>query len=1369
MASVVDKQYIIAIGASAGGLEAISVFFDFTPLDAVSYIVIQHLSSDFKSQMAQILKNHTQLQVIEVTDDIEIESNKVYLIPSTNFMVIENGKLILSDKKDMPRPHMTIDHFFTSLAKERGEKAIGVILSGTGADGSKGVEAIKKAGGYIIVQDPDTAGFNEMPKAAIKTGFADVILAPEGMPQRIEDYVNNGFHGMLTAQDDEEISETDLTGIFALIKGCLPLDFTEYKRPTILRRIKKRMEEQSFIGIDKYYQYLQKNSREVELLANDFLIGVTSFFRDPEAFRIIDEEVIPDILRNKGQDDILKIWVAGCATGEEAYSLAILIKEHISKDHNHLEVKIFATDINKTALNIGSKGRYGDSIRNSMSEARLKKYFVKTETGYQISHEIRKMLIFAQHDLGNNSPYCHIDLISCRNLLIYMNTDLQKKVFSMMHFGLKKDGYLFLGPSESAAVLRTGFKEISNKWNIYKSTKSDRKVRLNTFSSPVFEEMKPSSTELSSKADIPMSTTSIVDEINLAVFEESGYSGVCTDENLRVLRSFGDPSEYLKNEIFNFNLNDLLPDHISLTFKAAAHKAGLLNKRIVLKGLKFENKLSPLIQLVDIVIKPIVAGKSHDKLLLILFKRNKTKLNGSDNIQSIDIEQLTKDHLYSLENELAEAKLNLETAYERIASSNENMQSFNEELLSANEEMQSANEELQSLNEELQTINKEHQLTNAELTESNDDLNNYFRSNLNGQLFVDKNLLLKNYSPAAVKHINIRESDIGRPLSNITTNIKLETLIDDIKIVIDHEETIIREAISSDGKTYQVMTMPYLRKDTLIADGAIVSFYDISELKKLFNDLDISNNSLLHNNEKITRVNKKLEDRNEQLKNSRNYTEEIFNTIHDPLVVLDTDLRVIRATDGFYQMFKVDKEDTEGNLLFELGNKQWDIPLLHNQLINILPERGSFKAIEVDHEFNLIGRKIMRLTARQFDTHTSDKLILLAIHDLTDTRKVEEGLAEAERLLAENKERLHFAIESAGIGAWDFNPVSKELIWDNRCKELFGLLPGDPLDHTIFLNLIHPNDRLEADDIINKTLKGVNNGELNIEYRSLGLHDQKVRWLKSQGKAYFDDNNEAIRFIGTLVDISMEKELEASTKELLIKKDEFISIASHELKTPVTSLKASLQLLSRMKNNPSPAMLPVLLDQSSRSMEKITTLIDDLLSVTRMNEGQLRLNKTNFAIVDLLNECCSHVRAAGKHELIVDGDKALKIFADEHRIEQVLVNLVNNAVKYSPDSRNIYLSVKKENGMAKVSVKDKGPGIPADKLEHLFDRYYRENHSGEKYSGLGLGLYISSEIIKRHEGLIGVESKVGKGSTFWFLLPIAADKTGLTVSDVLKD
>ncbi|MGY4540039.1 two-component system CheB/CheR fusion protein [Mucilaginibacter sp. UYNi724] len=984
MAKIVNQQYIIAIGASAGGLEAISAFFDYTPLDSVSYILIQHLSADFKSQMVQILAQHSKLQVVEAIENVDIKANTVYLIPSNKFMIVKNGRLILSDKKDQPRPHMTIDYFFKSLAEERGNKAIGIILSGTGDDGSKGIQAIKKAGGIVLVQDPNTAGFNGMPLAAIATDCADKILSPEAMPQVIEEYVKDGLLELLTDEPAGHISEEELGEIFSLIKGNLPLDFSDYKRPTIIRRIKRRMVANNFNKVSTYRDFLTNNTAEINLLTNDFLISVTSFFRDPEAFKIIEEIVISDIIK-KNNGDALKIWVAGCATGEEAYSIAILVKEYLNNTPKNIEVKIFASDISKVALDTASKGIYPESITKTVSKARLQQFFTKEGTAYKVKHEIRKMLIFAQHDLTKNPPYCNIDLISCRNLLIYLNAALQQKVFALMHFGLKKGGYLFLGPSESASVIKDGFAEISGKWNVLKSNKTGKAIRLDAFSSHMIGDIKTTTVEVNKKAIVPVSKSELTDQVNSALLKESGFNGVCTDENLSVVQSFGNTKNYLKNINFNHNLNDLLPDHVSIVLKAAAHKALKLDERVVLDSLNFEVSDKAKIKLINIIISPFYLNGSEERLLLVLFTDSQTKITEKNVIHIADINEVTKEHVISLEQEVAQLKHTLDVAHERIASSNENMQSFNEELQSANEEMQSANEEmqstneeLQSVNEELQTVNKDHQLTIDELTDLNDDLNNYFRSNINGQLFVDRDLLLKRYSPGAVKHINIREGDIGRPLSNITTNIKFETLIDDISKVIHNGESITREAEALDGNTYQVMTMPYLKKHSKNPDGAIISFYNITELKKLLKELDISNKSLDVSNGNLDNSNKSLLRINADLNNF------VFGASHDlnaPIVNIEMLLEILND--------KLDMKDPEVLNLSGMMNKA--VTNFKN-IIGDLARVGYIESEETDdnresfpaifEEINEVLQEKIKVSKAVFHTHFKIKDVRFAKKNL---------------------------------------------------------------------------------------------------------------------------------------------------------------------------------------------------------------------------------------------------------------------------------------------------------------------------------------------------------------------------------------------------
>ncbi len=524
-------------------------------------------------------------------------------------------------------------------------------------------------------------------------------------------------------------------------------------------------------------------------------------------------------------------------------------------------------------------------------------------------------------------------------------------------------------------------------------------------------------------------------------------------------------------------------------------------------------------------------------------------------------------------------------------------------------------------------------------------------------------------------------------------------------------------------------------------------------IEQLENELTLSHLE----NKRITAQQAVLADRlelaNQEL-NDLSYTERIINTLRDPLIVMDKDLKVMRCTSGFYNKFNVTETDTEGHYFFDLGNQQWNIPELRYLLESILPEKKIVIDFEVTHVFPSIGRRVMSLNARQLDKANGGQLILLDIEDITDKRKIEEGLAEIELLLQESKDRLQLAIDAAGLGTWDYNTLTGELISDSRCKEMFGLLPTTHIDYPRFIALIHSEDRNHIHEILQQALKGANNGEYEEEFRTTATTDENFKWIKFKGKAYFNAEGHAYRLVGTSVDITGQKILDQATRELLKKKDDFMSIASHELKTPITTLKAALQLLNRRKDNNPDKMTGTLIVQANKSMERVTTLIENLLNTNKLTEGQLHLNKTSFTIAQMIADCCQHIRIAGVYSIIADGDKELMIYADADRIDQVVINFVNNSIKYAPGSKEIHISIEKVNNMAKVSVRDNGPGIPPEKLPYLFDRYYRADSSGLQYSGLGLGLYISAEIIKRHNGKIGVDSEIGKGSTFWFTLPL---------------
>ncbi|MEJ5961428.1 CheR family methyltransferase [Pedobacter immunditicola] len=1176
-------QYIIAIGASAGGLEALTAFFEHTPMDSVSYVIIPHLSPDFKSRMVEILSRHSSLEVLEAEEGMRVETNKVYLIPNRKYMGIKDGQLFMYEKEGQPLPHMTIDVFFTSLAEERGNRAIGVVLSGGGSDGSRGAVAIENAGGMVMVQDPSNAKFDGMPNATIAISNTSYILPAEELPMAIQQYVHEDQN--IGIEPDAPLSEEFLSNIVNLIKGQFPFDFTEYKLPTLERRIKRRMLHQNIKDENLFFSYLQENPSEVELLIGDFLIGVTSFFRDAEAFHILENEVIPQIVEQKSGNDYIKIWVACCATGEEAYSLAILIKEYLVKNKMEIDVKIFATDINRTALNQAAKGVFSDKIVKTVSQQRLDDFFDKGVNNYKIKPDIRRMLIFAQHDLIKNPPYCDVDLISCRNMLIYVKPALQKQILSKLSFGLRKNGYLFLGSSENISIAKDDFTEVSAKWKIYQSVVIKRRINIDNSLSAPLSDLPLEFIKNVTKDKISTMQPALLPSMTEMILTESGFCGVSIDQEGNVIQAFGDLSPYLKSERFNFNLQQLLPETLALAFSASLNKVVKLNQRVRINNIEFTEPDSARSSRVDLLISPFGDRKSKIKGLMVLFKPVVETPEGQRAGKDFSIDIQTKEYIAQLEEDIYQLRQDLLSSSELLESSKEAMQAYNEELLSANEEMQSTNEELQSINEELETINTEHKYTIEELTNLNDDLNNYFRSNINGQLFVDRDILLKKYSPGAIKHINIRESDIGRPLSNITTNIKFETLIEDIKKVMSNGEIIIQEIESNEGKIYQVMTSPYLRKSNKEIYGAIITFYDISELKKMQDELK------------------------------------------------------------------------------------------------------------------------------------------------------------------ETSKMLGLATVAGEIGTWSINVHTRELISSHRLKEIFSF----PTEEQMTFDLMIAQIVSEQQSLVRNSIeKSITSGEkFEIEYPIHGFQDGKLRWVRAMGNLTHNKEGKTEYLTGIMHDVTDHKLDD-------MRKNDFISIVSHELKTPLTSLTGYLQILAAKAQKVNDTFGINALAKANYQVKKMTTLINDFLNVSRLENGKIYLNRQTFEIDELVKEIVEEVMTStsGYHITLLPGCK-LTVNADRDKIGQVISNLLSNAIKYSQKTCNIEVSCVELPNVVQVSIKDDGIGINIEDQEKLFDRYSRiESMNTKTISGFGIGLYLSSEIIQRHNGKIWVESKIDEGSTFCFSLPL---------------
>lgn len=920
----IEPHHIVALGASSGGLEELIVFFENTSLDGTAFVIVQHLSPDCKSRLDQILSRHSKLTMQVAEDGMPLQRNFVYLIPGDKFLTMQRGRLHLTEKAGVRMPHMTVNTFFTSLAAECGPRAIGVILSGLGSDGTDGLKAIKRAGGMVLVRNPETAQFNSMPSNAIATGLVDFIVEPESMPAVIDDYVKRELTLLANSISDNQNME-ELVG---LISAQLPFDFSDYKPTTILRRIKKRAAYNNFEQLESYLDFARSNPAEIEALAKDFLISVTAFFRDQKAFDVLKNEVLPNIVNGLQTTDEIRIWIAGCATGEEAYSMAIMVRELLGDRHSEYQVKIFATDIDSAALLHAGKGIYPATAVAKIEQSQLEKYFVRTGDSYQVKPVIRKMVLFAQHDLVKNPPYCNMHLISCRNLLIYMTPVLQKKIYQMLLFGLKQNGFLFLGSSESPIPILNSLEVTSKQWKIFKNLKAARLLNFETFSLPESLYRQPYN-QPAIPDELPRgSDKTLAAAINETIIDDLQDLVICIDENKRVLKSYGDTSKFLKQKIFTTDLMDLLPAPLTIAFSTLLNKVGHTQQKASVTGVVIQQNDQPI--RVDLSVIPVVFKGRKNGLLVVRFSESHNKPSDAEAFEGLlHLDAYTQ----SLEEENREFKEQLAGANDRLSAMHENMQSFNEELLSANEEMQSANEEMQSINEELHTINAEYQAKNRELSELNDDLNNYFRSNTNGQLFVSEGLQLKRFSPGTVRLINLLESDIGRPITDISTNFRFESITDDVKQVIADGQTITRQVQANDGRWYQIMTMAYVQQASTSRTGAVITFNDITELKTTQHELN-------HKNEVLTRINEDLD----------NFVHTASHDLLAPLASLSNAIGLIKeivpSNDELDPLFRIVKDSVKNfkGMIEEIGG----VARIENQSVSteLVALQDIFESVE---------------------------------------------------------------------------------------------------------------------------------------------------------------------------------------------------------------------------------------------------------------------------------------------------------------------------------------------------------------------------------------------------------------------------------------
>lgn len=1180
---------VVGIGASAGGLEAFRQFIKAIPKQSgIAYIFVQHLHPDHSSSLPEILQRETKLPVVEISNNVEVRPDHIYIIPANKMLVATDGILQLSarppDKLNMP-----IDVFFTSLAEVHQSQAIGIVLSGTGTDGTNGLKKIKDQGGITFVQEPASASYISMPESAINAELADFIMPPAEMPEQLQQ-INRTFHHTThepMAKGNDEKNPDSFKQVLHLLRVRRGVDFTYYKQTTIHRRILRRIALLKLENINDYLVYLRQNKSEQENLFQDLLIPVTSFFRDPKIFSNLCDEVFSKLLKTKSIDDPLRIWVAGCSTGEEVYSMAICLQECLRDKPSAIKIQLFATDISENSIGKARAGIYSNREMNGVSETQIQQFFTKTNGNYQVKRTIRDMCVFANHNFLKDPPFSKIDLISCRNVLIYMEPYLQQKALAVFHYSLNEKGFLMLGKSETTGSSSELFLPQGKKDKLYaKRPIPGRSMPVTSAQSEdrlINKDYTFRNAE-KKKDDFQRSA----DDILLANFTPPG---VIVNEHHDIVQFRGSTGRFFEPTPGKASLNVLkmVRPNLSFALRNALHKAKISHEQSTTE----EISVIDINSIITIEVFPII--NTIEPYFLILFKESTNNTQGTKLPNPENNTQDAKDiHIGQLEKDLSQLR-------ENMRGISEDQEAYNEELQSANEELMSGSEELQTLNEELETSKEELQSTNEELVS----------------------------------------------------------------------------------------------------------------------------------------LNQELYDRNLQLDIARSYSEAVVSTIHEPLVVLDHEFKILSINRSFLKTFLISEEQSLGKVIFDLQNNQWNIPGLRSHLLKMQTGTEKFIEWEETYTFPLAGKRAISFNAQPVQKENGKNWILLAFNDVTlwkEREVIEQNYSAGLVQILETIPQITFTATPEGSITY-FNEVFLEYA---------GMTLADAVDQG-WESLLKPEVVKHVEEQWKHARE--TGDAFRMELQLKRRKDNMYRWHLVRLTAIKNKNGQVASWVGTAVDFHDQKIRD-------LEKGEFMSIASHELKTPLTTAKAYLQLLEQNLDKSDETNLQYA-KKVGTSIVRLNDLISELMDASKIQNGKLDLNIAPFDFNEMLSSAVEEAQfVSPRHAILKTGEIKQPVMGDRQRLKQVVVNLLTNAVKYSPQSDKVFIEAAQIDQEVKVSVKDAGIGIRKENIEKIFDLYYREEGRPTHVSGLGVGLAIADKVIKGHNGTIWVESEPEKGSTFSFSVPI---------------
>jgi two-component system, chemotaxis family, CheB/CheR fusion protein len=1343
-----EDFHIVGIGASAGGLDSLERLFAHLPTDTgMAFVVLQHLSPDFKSLMDELLSRRTQLRVLQAEHDLAVEPNTVYLLPPMKEMIIRHRRLLLSDRDPRIGLTLPIDLFFRSLAQDAGHRAVGVILSGSGSDGSRGVQEIGKAGGTVFCESPDSAQFNGMPLSAMRTGHVDQVLPPEEIAMAIASLERPGREVSPVRASEEE---RGVEAILRLLREEYAIDFSHYKAGTVTRRIERRLSLNRSLDIDMYLEQLRNDPRELSSLYEDLLIGVTRFFRDEDAFDSLEHRIVPELLDRTDPAEEMRVWVPGCATGQEAYSIAMVLHEGFAAHRRPLKLKILATDVHKMSLDVASTGLYSEEQVAGVGEKRLRQFFTLTADGYKVSPKLRESIVFAPHNLIRDAPFTKLDLIACRNLLIYFQPHAQKTVLTLFHFSLKPGGFLFLGSSESPGGLIDEFDTIDEHAKIYRKRRDiglPRDLKLPIPRSGSLPRPSPKSPVRA--AGVSSQLLAVYDRL-LDRFMPPSF---LVDEHGQLVDMFGGVDSLLriKSRRPSQSLLDMLGDDLRPVVSGVLHKVrrdleSVKYPSLVMPGdnKRFAMVAEPLRDAHGAITHVLISLADPDGTDRPVLVPPFIDVPGAEN-QVLPGQGLSLEQQHALEEDLADTKEHLQAAIQEHETANEELQATNEELIAANEELQSTNEELHSVNEEMYTVNAEYQKKNAELQELNNDIEHLLNGTEVATMFLDRDLCIRKFTPRIAETFRVIPQDVGRPIRSFTHDLTHPTLITDIERVLEDGVTIEVQTWDRQQRCLFLRILPYRSRvkegsevsfgipvdRALAPDGVVLTLTDISALE--------------HARARLAQLSA------------------IVESSDDAILGKTLDGVITTWNAGATRLYGYSAEEAIGrhaSFLYPPGRKE--------EIDTVLQQ------VRAGRRVDRLETQRVRKDGTLVDVSVTFSPILDSSGGIVGISGISRDITQlvrARQQIADREERIHLLLDSTAEAIYGIDLSGACIFCNSACARALGYDSPAALVGKQMHPLIHHTkpDGTPYPPEQSKIFEAMRRRE--------GAHvDDEVIW-RADGSSFPAEywshpifrKNDVIGAVVTFLDVTERRKADQEIRDAVRRREQFLAMLSHELRNPLAAILSAARVLDNAR----------WADESCREAGEVVVrqahhmsrLLDDLLDVARITRGHITLRTS---IVDLRDTARSAIEALGpflvehQTQLMVDiADEPLFIHGDAARLQQIQANLLSNAAKYSPAGSHVRFTLRRVGQQAMIRVTDQGQGIKPDMLPRIFDLFVQGEQSlARSDGGLGIGLTLLKSLVELHHGHVEARSEgPGKGSEFIVWLPLAPAATSSTKTE----